>query len=65
MEILDVIRHLTLIYGLNMSQSVNAIAFGESDMNVPDMICDLFKLVIQKTDQTSIDLTDRNGPSSA
>ena len=48
-----------------MSQSVNAIAFGESDMNVPDMICDLFKLVIQKTDQTSIDLTDRNGPSSA
>jgi len=36
------------------------IAFADSDLNVCTMMCELYKLVIQKTDQTAIDLGDKS-----
>ena len=45
------------LYGANLADAVVEIALNETEINAIDMICHLVTLIIQKSDQTSIDLT--------
>eukprot|EP00347_Sterkiella_histriomuscorum_P004192 403361395 len=59
-HILRVLEQIAQVYGANLSQLVNSICFADNDYNINDLICEIFKLIVQKTDQTSIDLSDKS-----
>jgi len=58
---LEVLSNLSKVYGANSMSLVKEIAFSDNELNLSDLICEIFILVVQKTDQTSIDLSDKNG----
>ncbi|CDW87862.1 UNKNOWN [Stylonychia lemnae] len=45
LEVLDILQHLHSIYGANLASIIKEVAFGENEMNLSDLICDLFMLV--------------------
>jgi len=43
---LEVLKHLSNIYGANVMSLIKDIAFADNEMNLSDLICEIFILVV-------------------
>lgn len=64
-KVLEVLEMMICQYGANVLQNVTEIALNENQLNVADVVCYLVQSLIQKTDQTAIDMTESKRASSA
>ena len=60
--VLEVLGVLSSIYGASLHQAISEIAFhnaGESQTSANELLIEMFRVLLRKTDRTVIDLSDK------